>query len=208
MSDKQTIGPFSELIANFKEVRREKLIGEFLMETQSLPSRLWVLLVTNKGIHFVYFRDIPLFEIILMAFILLAIISGSLLNGFNKITILTCILLLITIIYYLDRGKIEKRWEKFSGMELREKIFSDKRNMHFRKGVIQKIFADCHNVVITADTGMYRFKYYSVGDYSFQDGQNPFLNKDARINEKKSELNVEKVFSMEIWRPLFQEGMR
>lgn len=180
--------------AETKKSSVEKFIGEMLMQTKSLSSKFWNILVTDKGVHFISFHYLPIFEIIILVLIWLSIFLVMIFSGLNQIALLTSLLLLIAIIYILDKHKIRNRWEKFQKMSLKEKIFSSPKNIHHKKEDIRKVFADKETVIISTNTKMYKFFYYEDGVAYYRNGIDPFQRDDARKTADKRELILEKLF--------------
>ncbi len=179
------------------ESSSEHFIGEMLMHTTSLPANLWNLIITDKGIHFICFRKLPLFEIITLILIWSLISLAALSKGFNKIAVLSFILLLISIVYILDRYKIQNRWDKFVKMTIKEKIFSASSNIHIKKSDIRKIFVDNNNIIISTNNKTYKFSYHNDGFYFYKNGIDPFQMDDMKLSANKKEIDIEKIFLLE-----------
>lgn len=178
------------------ETDTEKYIGEMLMATINLPGKLLSLLITNRGLHFIFFKNIPFFEIAVLILVWLCIFLGAILTGFNKFAVFSLILLIISLIYILDQNRIQNQWTKFVKMNVKEKIHSNSINVHLKKDDILNICLENDILIISTNNKTFRFNYYNDGYGFYKNGADPFQKNDIKISQNKKEFNLENFFSI------------
>jgi len=89
---------------------QENYIGEILMQTKTLPAKLWDFVITDKGFHLVFFLKPSPFEVIIMLWAWFFILWAALYTGMDRF-IIPSLFLLVVAIYGLNRYRIQNRWK-------------------------------------------------------------------------------------------------
>lgn len=172
----------------------EESICELLMQSKGISTKFWNLMITNRGLHLIIFKGLPLFEIITLLFVWVGIFFFIYFCGPSRIALVASFLFLIALIYFLDKHRVSYQWEKFKKLHTKQKIFSDSRNVHYKISDIRKIFVDDPLVVISTYNKTYKLIYYQDGNSYYKVGKDPF--RKTRIEVKKKELDINKFFGM------------
>lgn len=155
------------------------------MQTKEFPAKLWNFIITDKGVHLVFFLKSSVFEITVMLLVWFFIFWGAIVAVGERFAVVY-LLLIVVAIYVLNRYRIQYRWKKMLQLPFEKKLNSNKQNIYIPKQEIQKIVKMKNALILSTNKKTYRLQYFESLKKHYKKGRDPF---EKTIEKESTDLS-------------------